>query len=181
MIRIVGGIYRHRTLKQPDLDTTRCTKDSVKEGFFSSLGEAIKNSTFLDLFSGSGAIGIEAYSRGAKKVWLVEKDKKAQQIIKDNLASLKINEIDLFCGDYESALQSFKIEGLQFDIVFLDPPYKMDLSKDFIDILKIHHILLPNHIIVLEKDNRLDSDEFDEYNIRELKYGKTFIYILRSK
>lgn len=181
MIRVVGGIFRHRILKQPDLDTTRCTKDSVKEGFFSSLGDSIIGAFFLDLFSGSGAIGIEAYSRGAKKVYLVEKDKKAQQIIKENLVSLKIDDIDLFCGAYEFALQKFENEGIQFNIVFLDPPYKMDLNKEFINSLKSHNILLLKHTIILEKDNKIDYDEFDEYNIRELKYGRTFIYILRSK
>jgi 16S rRNA (guanine966-N2)-methyltransferase len=181
MIRIVGGEYRHRTLNQPDLETTRCTKDSVKEGFFSSLGSAIDGSIFLDLFSGSGAIGIEAYSRGAKSVYLVEKDKRAQQVIKGNLSSLKITGINLFCGDYEDALTQFEKDGIQFNIVFLDPPYKMEMNKEFINHLQRCHILLPKHIIIMEKDNRIETSEFDEYNIKELKYGKTFVYILRSK
>ena len=68
MIRIVGGKYRHRVLDQPSLEITRCSKDSVKEGLFSSLGNDVENKVFLDLFAGSGSVGIESYSRKAKKV-----------------------------------------------------------------------------------------------------------------
>lgn len=74
MLRIVGGKYKHRLLNQPSMETTRCTKDIAREGLFNSLGD-ISNSNFLDLFGGSGAVGIEAYSRGASKVYINDKDK----------------------------------------------------------------------------------------------------------
>lgn len=180
MIRIIGGKYRHRVLKQPSLDTTRCTKDSVREGLFSSLGDSVKDSLFLDLFGGSGACGIEAYSRGADKVYINELDKEAYKIIKENLNSLNIEDINLINKDYLDALSILKQKELAFNIVFLDPPYKMHFDFNCIELLKSYNILKGNHIIILETDYKLDYQEVVDYKINELKYGKTYVYILRS-
>lgn len=180
MIRVIGGKYRHRKLNQPSLDTTRCTKDSAKEGLFSSLGDSIKDCYFLDLFGGSGACGIEAYSRGAQKVYINELDKNAFKIIKENLMSLQINEITLINKDYLDALKYFKENNIAFNIVFIDPPYKMHFDFSCIDLLKSYEILKGNHILILETDYKLEYEEIINYKIKELKYGKTYIYIIRS-
>ena len=92
MIRIRGGKYLHRVINQPDLSITRATKDSAKEGIFSSLG-SLNGLSFLDLFSGSGQMAIEALSRGAKEVSLNDKNRDAFKIIMNNLKSLGINDI----------------------------------------------------------------------------------------
>jgi len=180
MIRICGGKYRHRKLEQPDINITRCTKDMVKEGLFSSLGFAINNSIFLDLFSGSGAIGIEAYSRGSKEVYLVDKSLNAINIIKKNLKTLGINDITLVMDDYLGALNYFMSSNIKFDIIFLDPPYNMNIDLKFLDVLKDHQVLNDKYIVIFEKDNKIDYQGINDYNVKELKYGKTYIYILRS-
>lgn len=179
MIRVIGGKYRHRVLNQPDLSITRCTKDSTREGLFSSLGD-VQNKSFLDLFGGSGACGIEAYSRGSSLVYINELNKSAFTIIKDNLNSLKIDEINLLNSDYLDALKELNKKGVTFDIVFLDPPYKMHFDFSIINLLNEYKVLKNKNIVILETDYKLDTNIEIGYNIKELKYGKTYVYILRS-
>lgn len=179
MIRVVAGKYKRRILKQPSMSITRSTKDVVKEGLFSSLGD-ISNKSFLDLFSGSGAIGIEAYSRGANPVYLNDSSKEAFKIITENLRNLNINEIKVYNSDYLLTLKRLSLEGIKFDIIFLDPPYKMVIDYDFIMSLLSFNILNNNSIIICETDYELDSRLLDKYNTKKLKYGRSSIYILRG-
>lgn len=179
MIRIVAGKYKHRVLKQPSMAITRSTKDVAKEGMFSSLGD-ISNLSFLDLFSGSGAIGIEAYSRGANKVVLNDSSKEAYKIIIENLRSLNINDIKVYNYDYLLTLKKLSLEGTRFDIIFLDPPYKMIINLEFIVTILSFNILKDNSIIICETDYELDSRLLDKYNVKKLKYGRSCIYILRG-
>ena len=181
MIRIVGGKYRHRVLDQPSLEITRCSKDSVKEGFFSSLGNDVENKVFLDLFAGSGSVGIESYSRNAKKVYLNDKNKEPINVIKNNLKKLDINDIVVTNFDYLKALEYYKQNNIIFDIVFLDPPYKMEFDFNVISLLKSFNILSDNHIIIIERDSKINDTNLLNYKVKELKYGKTYIYILRSE
>ena len=181
MIRIVGGKYRHRVLDQPSLEITRCSKDSVKEGLFSSLGNDVENKVFLDLFAGSGGVGIESYSRKAKKVYLNDKNKEPINVIKNNLKKLDINDIVVTNFDYFKALEYYKQNNIIFDIVFLDPPYKMEFDFNVISLLKSYNILSDNHIIIIERDSKINDTNLLNYKVKELKYGKTYIYILRSE
>lgn len=176
MLRVVGGTYKRRLLDQPSLEVTRPTKDIAKEGLFNSLGD-IQNKSFLDCFGGSGAIGIEAYSRGAKKVTIIEKNIEACKIIQKNLNSLKINDIEVINKDFFVALNFLK---KTYEIVFIDPPYKMEINKDFLLKLFDLHIVDNDSIIILERDNVLNLEYFDNFNIKQLKYGKTYLYILRG-
>ena len=106
MLRVVGGKYKRRKLDQPSLEITRPTKDMVKEAMFSSLGD-LSNKSFLDCFGGSGAIGIEAYSRGATPVTIIENSLEAFKIIKTNLKNLNINDINVIYKDFTHSLISF--------------------------------------------------------------------------
>lgn len=179
MIRVVSGTYKRRILKQPDPSITRPTKDVAKEGLFSSLGD-IKGSSFLDLFSGSGAIGIEAYSRGAKKVFLNDKNDESIKIIKDNLASLKINDIVVTKFDYEVALKRFNEKNISFDVIFLDPPYKMIIDFEFITKLLSYNILNKDGVIIVESDYPLDNKIHETYQVKVLKYGRSLMNIIRG-
>lgn len=181
MLRIIGGKYKHRKLEQPPLNITRATKDATKEGLFNSLGNEIVDSVFLDLFSGSGAIGIEAYSRGAKSVYLVDKSLEAVNTINKNLINLDIKEITVINCDYNKALKKLKSKNLLFDFVFLDPPYKFTINIEFVKFLENSGVLRDNCKILIETDYRIDLNEFSKYNAKMLKYGKTYIYILRRK
>ena len=181
MLRVIGGKYRHRKLEQPPLEITRSTKDSAKEGLFNSLGLRINDSSFLDLFSGSGAIGIEAYSRGAKNVYLNDASSVAFKIIKSNLKSLDINDIQVTNLDYKEALNKFINRKINFDIIFLDPPYKLIIDLNFIEFLKNSGLLKGNWLIIIESDKDLDNDISLNYDVKKLKYGKSIMYIIKGK
>ncbi len=180
MINIRGGKFLHRKLEQPSLEITRSTKDICKEGMFNSLGREIINSSFLDLFAGSGQIGIEAYSRGAKNVVLNDKNKEPYKIIRNNLDKLGIDDILVTNYDYLECLERLKNKEYKFDIIFLDPPYKMILDLEFINKINSYNLLNENGTIVLETDYELDKKLFECFNIRRLKYGRSSIYILRK-
>ena len=121
MIRIVSGKYRHLILKQPNVTSTRPTMDKVREALMSSLGFFIQNRTVLDLFAGSGALGLEALSRAQKCVF-VDNNFEAIKTIKENIRSLKIEEeTEVIKNEYMSYLQN---SNEIFSLVFLDPPYK---------------------------------------------------------
>jgi len=179
MIRIRGGKYLHRVIKEPDASITRPTKDMAKEGLFNSLGN-IFNKSFLDLFSGSGSIGIEAYSRGANPVILNDGGKEPFLVIKENLKSLGINDIKVFNLDYKMCLKRLEDEKVKFDIIFLDPPYKMEINYDFIEKILNHNVLNECGIIVAETDYDLDSKLIDKYNVKLLKYGRSKMYIIKG-
>lgn len=180
MIRIVAGKYKHRMLKQPEMETTRCTKDAAREGLFSSLGESIKGKFFLDLFSGSGAVGIEAYSRGASKVYLNDKNFGPIKIIKENLKSLEINDIKLTNLDYNIALEKYKNDGIKFDFIFLDPPYKMIIDYNFVKMIVDKDILSNNPVIILETDYEIDKKISEIYQVKKLKYGRSLMFIIKG-
>lgn len=175
MLRIIGGKYKRRKLNQPPLEITRPTKDIAKEGLFSSLGD-LTNKSFLDLFGGSGAIGLEAISRNAKEVYIIEKDKTAFKIIKENAELISDPNVHLINDDYLKAIN--KINKV-FDIIFIDPPYKMVINKEFIDSLFDNNVADKNTIIIIERDSLLD-ETISDFDIKVLKYGKSLMYILRS-
>ena len=180
MIKIRGGKYLHRQLKQPPLEITRATKDVCKEGMFNSLRN-IFNYSFLDLFGGSGSIGIEAYSRGANPVYINDFNKEAFSIIKENLNNLKIDEIKLTNLDYKECLNKLRNENIKIDIIFLDPPYKLEINEEFINEIKSYEILSENAIIIAETDYELSSQILENYKVKILKYGRSKINIIREK
>ena len=179
MIRVVGGKYKRRVLEQPDSSITRPTKDIAKEGLFSSLGD-INNKSFLDLFSGSGAISIEAYSRGASPVYLNEKNRDALKVINSNLDKLGIIDIKVLNKDYKDALAYLSSKQITFDIIFLDPPYKMIIDESFINAILLYNILNKDGIIIAETDYDIDKNLVEKYNVKILKYGRSLMNIIRG-
>ena len=177
---IRGGKFLHRLLKQPPMEITRCTKDVVKCGFFNSLGD-ISGSYFLDLFGGSGAIGIEAFSRGASNVFINERNLKALNIIKDNLKSLGINEISVSNLDYKEAIEKYKKSEIKFDYIFLDPPYNLKIDYEMISFIISSDIVNKNSKIIVETDYELDEKLLMNFDIKKLNYGRSKIYILKEK
>ena len=148
-MRIVGGKYRHRLISFPDdAEHTRPTKDRVREAIFSALGD-INGYRVLDLYAGSGAMGLEALSRGAGHATFVDISALAIKSIKENVTSLKIpeNEYEIIRNKDVLAIESFKQKELQFDLVILDPPYEEGKYEDIVNqlfnnlyIIFIHYI-----------------------------------------
>lgn len=119
-MRIIGGEYRRRLIDFPDIEGLRPTPDRVRETLFNWLGQTLHGRRCLDLFAGSGALGFEAASRGAKKVVLVEKNRKACQALQDNIEKLGCKTIALHCAD---SLEFPLRDRERYDVIFLDPPF----------------------------------------------------------
>ena len=177
MLRVIGGEFKRRKLDQPSLDITRPTKDIAKEGLFNSLGD-IEGLTFLDCFGGSGAMGIEARSRHAKDVTIIEYSKEAFKVILKNLSTIGINDVKVINDDFFRAIKRLK---RSFDIIFIDPPYKMEIGEDFVQTLIDNELVSDKTRIVIERDTKLDEALFNDYEVKELKYGKSFLYILKTR
>lgn len=164
LMRVIAGSARSLQLKSlPGMDT-RPTVDKYKETLFNVLSNYIPDCTFLDLFSGTGNIGIEALSRGAKEAILVENNKKAVKIIEENLKhthlteGAKIMETDVF---YALALLE---KHDPFDIVFMDPPYNKEYEKRVLEVLSTASYVDEYTIIIVEASLDTDLSYLDELN-----------------
>jgi 16S rRNA (guanine966-N2)-methyltransferase len=174
-MRVIAGTYGGRTLKAPPGDGTRPTSDRVRESLFSILGDRTDEARVLDLFAGSGALGLEALSRGAIDVTFVDDNRGAITAIKGNLAALKANA-QVRQTDALKFLHAASAGGAQYDLVFLDPPYRLAerLAPPLSEALPA--VLAPGAVAVAESDRRaplaLDLPLKDER-----RYGDTLIRI----
>ena len=179
-MRIISGKYKGKILSGYDIDGTRPTMDRVKESLIASIQLKLPNAVILDLFTGSGSVGLEMISNGAKSAYLVDKNPLVIKVLRKNLEILKADEpIELINRSYEDALKLFKERNIKFDIIFLDPPYKMNLTDNSIKLIQENDLLNKDGLIICEKE----FEEFDTYNYeiyKEKKYGSKKIIILRN-
>lgn len=180
-MKIISGKYKGRVLEGFDIAGTRPTMDRVKESLFAMIQSYLEDATVLDLFAGSGNLGIESLSEGAKEIYLVDKNNKACQVIKRNVNKIGVEVSDIFCGDYKSALKKYQEQSIKFDIIFLDPPYQTDLVKKSMEVIEKYELLSKNGIIVAES-NTLDkiiySDKLEI--VKSKKYGDKVVAILKK-
>jgi len=175
-MRIVGGKYRHRNIIYPDDAThTRPTKDRVREAIFSAIGD-ISNARVLDLYAGSGAMGIEALSRGASHCTFVDISPVAIKTIKENLNNLKIdnNEYEVIKNKDINAIESFKNK---FDLIILDPPYEEGQYELIVNLLKEKDLLNEHAIIVMEANRSIKLENIDYIKNKEYHYGEINVFI----
>ena len=175
-MRIVGGKYRHRIIIYPDDAThTRPTKDRVREAIFSAIGD-ISNARVLDLYAGSGAMGIEALSRGASHCTFVDISPVAIKTIKENLNNLKIdnNEYEVIKNKDINAIESFKNK---FDLIILDPPYEEGQYELIVNLLKEKDLISEHAIIVMEANRSIKLENIDYIKNKEYHYGEINVFI----
>ncbi len=177
-MRIIGGVYRHRNIDFPMTAKTRPTKDMVRQGIFNAISRDISGKTVLDLFAGSGAMGIEAISRGAVKAFFVDSDASAISCIKKNLLSLQIEGSEVLKMDALKALDFLALKKWTFDVVFLDPPYAENMFDLLVRRLINEGLLAPNGIIVLENQKPIVPEGFPFKKIKNYHYGITDVTIL---
>lgn len=190
-MRIVAGAYRGRPLCPPASDATRPTIDRVREALFSSLYSLLggfDGAVVLDAFAGSGALGLEALSRGAQQVVFCERDHAAQDVIRTNIESLGVgNEAELRCVDVLA--KPPVLPGYPYNVVLLDPPYKMPVAEviSFLELLREHGALASDAIISyehaateVEAAATLAAQAGFEV-VAQKKYGKTRITLLREQ
>lgn len=180
-MRIIAGKHRSRRLKALEGDATRPTTDKVKEAIFSSIGPYFDGGSILDLFGGSGSIGLEAISRGMEMAYIVDCNLAAIQVIKENVKTLKEEaRTTVIKGNYEMALQ--QLQQQQFSMVFLDPPYKLDVAESIIEYLLAHNMLEATALVVVESS--ITSTLKEQYGSlkkqREKQYGISKITYFRG-
>lgn len=177
-MKVISGKYKGRNIEGFTIDGTRPTMDRVKESLFAMIQNYINEANVLDLFSGSGNLGIEALSEGAKYAVLVDSNYKAIKVIENNIKNIGIENIKILNMDYKKAIE---IVEEKFDIIFLDPPYKTNYIEESIKLINKYNILSDNGIIVCESDS-LDKIVYeDNYKaIKDKKYGDKYIVILKK-
>ena len=184
-MRIIGGLSRGTKLYTLDGLDTRPTLDRVREALFNILQNNIRDAIVLDLFAGSGAIGLESISRGAQKAVLCDKNKKAIDIIKKNVEKLRVEDkVKIAFTDYENFLNASKEK---FDFIYIDPPYKTNFISDSIKIINNRNLLSDNGIIVAETDEeeRVKNEikelnvSINIYDIR--RYGRARLIFMRKE
>lgn len=180
-MKVISGIYKGRNIEGFYVDGTRPTMDRVKESLFSTIQNYIKDSIVLDLFAGSGNLGIEALSEGAKEAYLVDYNKKAINVIKKNIDNIKISNCTVLNMDYKKSLEHFKQNNIKFNLIFLDPPYKTDYIEKALSLINENDLLDSSGIIVCES-NSLDKIVYSENytKIKEKKYGDKYIVIIKK-
>ena len=182
-MRIISGKARGTKLYTLDSMSTRPTLDRVKESIFNIIQNEIEEAIILDLFTGSGAIGLEMLSRGAKKAVLCDKSKEAIEIVKKNIEKTHMNEkVELYNCDFKSCLE--KVKNQKFDIIYIDPPYETDFIAQSLKKIIELDIIKEESKIILETDNEQrilkDIENMNVEVIDKRKYGRATIIFLKK-
>ena len=180
-MRVISGKYKRMELKGFNIDGIRPTMDKVKEAIFGMIQAYVDDSVCLDLFAGTGSLGIEALSNGAKHVYFNDEMKDAINVIKSNIEKTNDKNSTIIHSDYTSSIKKFSENNIKFDIIFIDPPYGKIKIKSVIDKIIKYDILNKNGIIVCEYEGEILEENYDYLNlIKYRKYGRTYISIYKA-
>ncbi len=174
-MRVISGIYKGKNILGFDIDGTRPTMDRVKESMFAMVQDNIKDKVVLDLFSGSGSLGIEALSNGAKMCYFNDSNKIAYNTILKNTKDIK-NKV-ILNYDFKSALKYFKESNIKFDLILLDPPYKNNLLNESLKLISEYNLLNDLGIVVCEFEEYIIDTNLDL--IKSKKYGSKSVNIYK--
>ena len=168
-MRIIAGAYKGRRLAPPADRSVRPTPDRVKEALFSILGDHVVDAVVLDLFAGSGNLGLEALSRGARKCYFGDSSRDSIRLIHGNVAHCKAEPLShIIQGDYRNVLAQIREK---VDLVFVDPPYRDQLWENVLGILSEKELLNPDGLVVLEHPREVEFPQ-EIYNFRKIKEGR---------
>ncbi len=178
-MRIIAGSQRGRTLVAPKGRNTRPTQDYVRESLFNIIQRDVPGATVLDLFAGSGALALEALSRGADTAVLADKSREAIACINRNIDTLQYTtRVSVFQGDWRLIPARLAGKNITFDLVFLDPPYDLVLYAEMTDLLYRHRLLKPDALIVIEHHKDADPMLSEPFFMQDLRlYGDTAIHL----
>ena len=178
-MRVISGFLKSRVILGDNIEGTRPTMNRVKMSLFSMINQKLEGSVCLDLFAGSGSLGIEAISNGAKKAIFVDNNKKCIDAINKNIKNLKIESYcEVYLSDYLNALKRI---NQKLDIIFLDPPYKMNVTNEIFEIINSKKMLNEDGIIVVEYSQNIPENIENFEVIKEKKYGDKYIKVYKIK
>lgn len=177
-IRVIGGIYGGRKLDAPNTTRTHPMSERVRNALFNSIGDTIVDAKVLDAFAGSGAVGFEALSRGASHVTFVERDKVAQNVLKNNIEILGVESTtDIIRAPVSSWLETYNGDG--FDLIFADPPYH---DPQFSTITRLFKLLKKNGLMVLSHPGRGEEPtKLGVVVVDNRRYGNAFLTFYRRE
>lgn len=181
-MKVISGKLRGRKIDGYDINGTRPTMDRVKESLFGMIQENIYDSVVLDLFAGSGQLGIEAISNGANTCYFIDNNNIVINILKKNVSNLGINDNSkIILSDWKRAINNFGDKGIKFDLIFVDPPYDYDVYEKILRKVDELNLLNDKGLIVLEHHNlKFDNEYGNLVKYKERNYGNKDITIYKN-
>ena len=182
-MRVIAGSAKGRKLKSSLRYTIRPTSDKVKEALFNILGPRVEGVHFLDLFAGTGNVGIEALSRGAKHATFVEKRLSFVELIRNNLKACRFTNFEVIYFDVLHIIPSLSNRQRKFGIIFIDPPYHSNLALKTLEALSTADIMDNDHLIIVEhsQKNPLAERVGNLYSQRVGKFGDTLLTFYKKE
>ena len=181
-MKVISGTLKGRKIAGYDIDGTRPTMDRVKESLFAMIQDNIKGSIVLDLFAGSGQLGIEALSNGASRSYFIDNNSEVIKVLNSNIANLNIKDkAVVILSDWKRFLNEAGDRGLKFDLIFIDPPYDYDVYEKILTKISALNLLNKDGLVVLEHHNLKFSDKYGELTLFKTKnYGNKSVNIYKN-
>ena len=181
-MKVISGTLKGRNIIGYNIDGTRPTMDRVKESVFAMIQDYIPDSLVLDLFAGSGNLGIEAISNGAKHCYFTDNNKEVIKVLNQNITNLNIKDKStIILTDWKKYLNNCPNTNLKFDIIFVDPPYAYDVYEKILDKVITLDLLKENGLIILEHANLKFKDTYSNLKLyKEKKYGSKTVNIYKK-
>jgi len=178
-MRVIAGEFRGLKLNSPKTRDIRPTTDRIKEDVFNILAPYLSESRFLDLFSGSGAMAVEAVSRGCMNATMIEGDRSSIALIRSNIEKTKSPQ--RFCVIHSDVIKFLQHTDQSYDVIYIDPPYRLQIIEKVFEIIRKRDIITDNGVVVLEQGTENEqSDQIGDFKIfRKKKYSSTIVYFLR--
>lgn len=182
-MKIISGTLKGRNIEGYNIEGTRPTMDRVKESLFGMIQDYIKDSTVLDLFAGSGNLGVEAISNGAKIAYFIDNNPEVIKVLNKNIANLDIkSKSRVILSDWKKALNTFATQNIKFALIFIDPPYAYDVYEKILNKVSTLNLLSDNGLIIMEHSNLHLPTTYENLTLyKERNYGNKSINIYIKK
>lgn len=181
-MRVISGTLKGRVIKGYDIEGTRPTMDRVKESLFAIIQNKIKDAICLDLFAGSGNLGIESISNGSKYCYLNDINRNCIKVINENVKTFNIQDkVQIINKKWEDCLKYLKEQDVKLDLIFLDPPYKDECLNNVIEKITNYNLLNNNGLIICEVSSNYINEFDNPEELTTRKYGDKTVIILKNK
>lgn len=181
-MKVISGLLKGRIIDGYDINGTRPTMDRVKESLFGMIQDYIKDSVVLDLFAGSGQLGIEAISNGAKTCYFTDNNNEVIKVLNKNISNLNIkNKSKVLQTDWKKFLNECGNNNIKFDIIFVDPPYDYQVYEKILEKVSTLNLLNKDGLIILEHHNLKFKEKYNDLILfKEKKYGNKSVNIYKN-